>query len=120
MSFRVIACVLLLAAPASAQLYEKKTAIAESAPLPKPAEVRSLIATPQRITLTGGDATQQLIITATLPNDRLQDLTGDVQYSVADSKIAQVSKSARVVPLASGTTEIAVRYGGRQIKVPVE
>src|SRR5205807_1582132 len=37
-----------------------------------------------------------------------------------DPKIAQVSKSGRVVPLASGHTEIAVRYGGHEIKVPVE
>ncbi len=55
MSFRVIACTLLLAAPASAQLYEKKAALTESAPLPKATEVRTLTATPERIMLTGGD-----------------------------------------------------------------
>src|SRR5436305_9840783 len=104
MSFRAIACALIVAVPASAQLYEKKAAPTESAPLPKPAEVRTLTATPERITLTGSDATQQLVITATLASERLQDLTGDVAYALADPKIAQVSKSGRVVPLASGHT----------------
>src|SRR5262249_6353022 len=120
MSFRTIACALLFAAPASAQLYEKRAAPIESAPLPKPIEVRLLTATPERITLTGSDAAQQLVMTATLTNDRLQDLTGDVEYAAADPKIVQVSKSGRMIPLASGQTEIAVRYGGREVKVPVE
>ena len=48
MSFRMLICVLLFAAPASAQLYDKKAAPTESAPLPKPAEVRTLTATPER------------------------------------------------------------------------
>jgi hypothetical protein len=120
MSLRVILCLLLLAAPASAQLYEKKVASADLAPLPKPADVRALTATPDHITLTGGDAAQQLVVTATLTNDHLQDLTGDVEYAIGDPKIAQVSKSGRILPLASGRTEIAVRYGGKEAKVPVE
>src|SRR5262249_12327740 len=73
-----------------------------------------------RITLSGGDAAQQLVVTATLSNEHLQDLTGDVEYAVADPKIAQVSKSGRIIPLTSGRTEIVVRYGGKKAKVPVE
>jgi hypothetical protein len=120
MPLRMIIGLLLVAAPASAQLYDKKTAPTDSAPLPKPAEVQKLTATPDRIALTGSDATQQLIITATLANDRFQDLTGDVEYAASDPKLIQVSKTGRVLPLASGRTEIIVRYGNRETQVPVE
>jgi hypothetical protein len=120
MSFRVIVCLLLLAAPASAQLYEKKSLPTETAPLPKPAEITALAATPDRVSLIGSDAAQQLVITATLHNGRLQDLTGDVEYSPANPKLVRISQSGRVVPLASGHTELTVRYGPREIKVPIE
>ena len=120
MQVRVIFAMLLVAVPASAQLYDKKAAPTESAPLPKPGEVRTLTATPDRIALTGSDAAQQLVITATLTNDRLQDLTGDVEFAAGDPKLIQVSKGGRVLPLPSGRTEITVRYGGRETRVPVE
>jgi hypothetical protein len=120
MSFRTIVAFLLLAAPASAQLYDKKAVPTESAPLPKPAEVQKLTATPDHVTLTGSDAAQQVIVTATLAGDRLQDLTGDVEYVAGDPKLIQVSKSGRILPLASGQTEITVRYGGRETRVPVQ
>src|SRR5262249_6358987 len=92
----------------------------EAAPLPKPAEIQTLTATPERILLEGSDAAQQLIITATLASDRLQDLSTDAQYVSADPKIATVSASGRVVPVASGKTEITARFGGKETRVSVE
>jgi hypothetical protein len=101
--------------------YDKKAPVqSEPAPLPKPGDVQTLTATPAKIALKGGDATQQLILTATLAGNRFQDLTGDVQYEVGDDKIARVTASGRVFPLASGKTEITIRYGDRQVKVGVE
>jgi hypothetical protein len=82
--------------------------------------MQALTATPDRITLKGGDAVQQLVVTATLAGDRLRDLTGDVRYEVADSHVIRVAPTGRVIPLASGTTEITIRHGDRQVKVPVE
>jgi hypothetical protein len=124
MSFRMLMCASLyllgLAASAPAQLYEKKPLPTEAAPLPKPAEIQSLTATPERIILEGSDAAQQLIITATLINDRLQDLSSDAQYASANPKVVAVSASGRVVPVASGKTEIAVRFGGKEMRVAVE
>jgi hypothetical protein len=120
MSFRIIVALLLVAAPVSAQLYDKKAAPTDSAPLPKPADVQKLTATPDRIALSGSDAAQQLIVTATLSSDRLQDLTSDVEYVAGDPKLIQVSKGGRILPLASGRTEITVRYGNRETRVPVE
>ena len=48
----------------------------------------------------------QLVLTATLAGGRLQDLTGDVKYEVADAKVVRVTAAGRVIPLANGTTEI--------------
>src|SRR5262245_44809402 len=79
--------------------------------LPKPADVQSLVAHPQQVTLTGSDDAQQLIVTAALTQGALQDLTGDVKYEVADTKVARVTSGGRVVPLANGSTEIVVRFG---------
>jgi hypothetical protein len=129
MSFCNIRCFLLVAlAPLfalagsafAAEPTKKERAPAELAPLPKPAEVQTLTATPERIVLEGSDASQQLVITATLTSDRLQDLSSDVEYESADPKVARVSRGGRIVPVVSGKTEVAIRYGGREVKVPVE
>src|SRR5262249_4176684 len=88
--------------------------------LPKPAEVKSLAAYPTKIALKGGDAAQQIILTATLDGGRLQDLTGDVQYETADNKVVRVSTSGRVVPVGNGTTAVVARYADKTIKVPVQ
>jgi hypothetical protein len=83
------------------------------------ADVQGLGIHPEKITLRGGDAVQQLIVTATLPGGRLQDLSGDVQYDVADSKIVRVSSTGRVVPIGNGDTRIIAHYGARTAEVPV-
>jgi hypothetical protein len=81
--------------------------------------VKSLEAYPTKIALTGGDDAQQLVLTATLINGQLQDLSGDVQYAVADAKIVRVTSAGRVIPLANGATEITARFGDKVVKVPV-
>ena len=57
--------------------------------LPKPAEVQTFAVYPEKIALQNADDAQQLIVTAGLAGGRLQDLTGDVKYDVADEKVAQ-------------------------------
>src|SRR5207247_9597362 len=65
---------------------------------------------------------RQIVLTAILPAGGYQDLTGDVQYEVADSKLVRDSSAGRVLPLANGTTTITARYGDKSasIKVAVE
>src|SRR5438270_2351126 len=99
-------------------LYNKEAAHTEAVALPKPADVQALVAYPARINLKGSDDAQQLIITAALGGGGLQDLTGDVQYEVADAQIVRVSSSGRVIPLANGTTQITARYGDKVAQVP--
>src|SRR5262249_18188229 len=100
-------------------LYDKEPAKAEPVALPKPAEVKALAVQPDKIALKPLDDAQQLIITATLDGGRLQDLTGDVKYDIADPKVARVASSGRIVPLANGATEITATFGDKVVKVPV-
>jgi hypothetical protein len=120
-TFRHAALVALATAlaAAGARAADKKDAAGE-APPPPPAEVKALSAHPEKLTLKGSDAAAQLIITATLAGDRRADLTGDADFEVADKKIARVLPGGRVLPLASGRTEIVARYGNQTAKVAVE
>ncbi len=99
-------------------LYNKKPVKGDTVAMPKPAEVKALAIHPEKITLRGTDESQQLIITATLA-DRLQDLTGEVKYEVANPAVARVTSLGRVIPLTNGTTEVTARYGDKTIKVAV-
>jgi hypothetical protein len=100
---------------------KKPTATPGEAPsLPTPAEIQSLTVIPTNVRLVGADDSRQLMLTGSLAGSRLQDLSGDVKYEVADGKVAQVTTSGRVVPLANGTTAITARYGDKAVSVPVK
>jgi hypothetical protein len=100
-------------------LYGSKEVKVASAALPAPADVKELAAQPAAITLRGGDASQQLVITANLAGGKRLDLSGDVKYAVADPAVVRVTPSGRVIPLADGATTITARYGDRSVAVPV-
>jgi hypothetical protein len=100
-------------------LYDKEPAKTDAIVLPKPADVQSLAVAPTAITLKGSDDAQQLVVTATLADGRLQDLSTDIKYEVADNKIARVTSTGRVIPLANGRTEITATFGDKLVKVPV-
>src|SRR5262245_57963186 len=89
----------------------KKRTPSETMTLPKPAEVLSLSIYPTKIVLKGRDDARQLICTAELSGGRLQDLSGDVRYVVADATVVQVTRSGRVLPRANGSTSITAHYG---------
>jgi hypothetical protein len=119
-SLLLCSCFIALAQPTiAADPKPNKPTATEDAPPPKPVEVKSLAVNPKAIDLKGGDDTLQLVLTADLGSGRVHDLTGDVKYEVADSKIVRVSSTGRVVPLANGKTEITIQYGSHSIKVPV-
>jgi hypothetical protein len=92
---------------------------AADAPLPSPGEVKSLAVHPAKVGLVGADASAQLVVTATLADGRLVDLTHDVKYAVADGKSAVVLPTGRVLPRANGTSEIVATYGDRTARVPL-
>jgi len=103
---------------ASAQLYTTATAKGEMQ-LPTPAEVQTLQVHPATVALTGADDSRQLILTGSLAGSKLQDLTGNVEYKIANNEIVRVTTSGRIVPLANGTTTITASYGKNTVTVPV-
>jgi hypothetical protein len=86
---------------------------------PKPADVHALQAHPSKLTINGGDDAPQLVITATLANGRAVDLTGDVNYAVADPKTALVTSSGRVIPKGNGATTVTAAFGDKSVSVPL-
>lgn len=103
--------------PASAQLYEKKTVKTEAVALPAPADLTKLAVQPEKMVLKGQDDSAQLVITGFVKDGKLQDLTGDVKYEVANPALARVTSTGRVMPQANGTTEITVTYGDKTAKL---
>jgi hypothetical protein len=104
--------------PASAQLYNTTSASGDHVALPKPEEVQKLTVYPAKVTLKGIDDSSQLIVAGQL-KELQQDLSGDVQYTVANPAIAKVTPSGRVIPLANGATEIVAKYGNHTAKISV-
>ncbi|MBM4067828.1 MAG: DUF1553 domain-containing protein [Planctomycetes bacterium] len=88
--------------------------------LPAPAEVQSLDVQPKTIDLIGADDSRQVVLTGVLSAGKLQDLTGHVQYKIADSTIAKITNSGRVIPLANGATTITAGYGDNRVTIPVK
>ncbi|MEZ6142446.1 MAG: DUF1553 domain-containing protein [Zavarzinella sp.] len=112
----VVACT---TTTAFADLYNNKPQSNDGITLPKPEEVASIAGYPEKVHIKGMDDAAQLIVTATLKNSRLQDLSGDVQYSSSNPKAARVLPSGRVLPVGNGATEITATYGNQSAKVQV-
>jgi hypothetical protein len=88
--------------------------------LPAPADIKELQVFPTKVDLVGADDARQLVLSGALKDgSRLQDLSGDAQYEVADGKVARVTSSGRVIPLANGNTTVAAKYGDKTITVAV-
>ncbi|MCZ2342946.1 MAG: DUF1553 domain-containing protein [Bacteroidales bacterium] len=92
---------------------------AAPAPLPTPADVKTLTVYPTRVSLPNGDASHQMVVTGTLQNGRQVDLTRAVRYTVTDAKLAEVSATGRVTPLANGSTQLTISFGDKTASVPV-
>jgi hypothetical protein len=98
---------------------EKAPATLPAVSLPKPADVASLAARPDKVTLKGLDDAQQILLTATVAGGKLVDLTHDAVYSVDNEKVARVTSSGRVVPLTNGTATVTATYGDKTVKIAV-
>src|SRR5689334_34745 len=105
---------------AAADLYNKEQVPVKEAPLPAAGDIKALSVFPTNVKLKGLDDAQQIVLTAVLNDGRLQDLTQDAKYEVADEKLVRVTTSGRVIPIANGATEISARFGDKAIKLPVK
>jgi hypothetical protein len=106
--------------PISADLYGKKDVKGDMVAMPSPAEVQTLAVHPAQVQLTGLDDSAQLILTASLSNGRVQDLSGDVKYEAANPAIVRVTTAGRIIPLANGSTEVKATYGDKSAKITVK
>src|SRR5437588_2693585 len=101
-----IALTLMARGHLGAQNNDKEPGTPQEAVISSPAEVMSVAVHPTTVRLKGEDDSCQLIATGTLRAAKnggsLQDLSGDVKYAVTDAKVARVTTSGRVIPLADG------------------
>ncbi|OAI42004.1 S-layer protein, partial [Planctomycetaceae bacterium SCGC AG-212-D15] len=100
-------------------IYDKDAPKPDAVALPKPADIQTLEIYPTKIALKGSDDAQQFVLTAKLAGDKLQDLSMDATYEVANPKIVRVTSSGRVIPLSNGATEVVAKFGDKSVKVPV-
>jgi hypothetical protein len=94
-------------------------ALAQDPAGPNPAEVKAVAVHPARVALNGSDDAAQLVVTGTLADGRLVDLTHVARYAVANAT-AVVGTTGRVQPKANGAGEIAVSFGAHTARLPVE
>lgn len=86
----------------------------------KPIPVNSLQVHPQKVSLNSSDDAMQLIVTGTLPDGKLIDLTHQVRYMPSASKSLSITPQGRVSALTNGTTEVQVSYANHTVKIPVD
>ena len=86
---------------------------AADAPLPGPGDVRSLAIHPAKVTLAGSDAAAQLVVTATLADGRLVDLTHDVTVHRRRRQVGDGAGERPRAPAANGTTEVVATFGDK-------
>ncbi|MSQ97670.1 MAG: DUF1549 domain-containing protein, partial [Gemmataceae bacterium] len=84
----------------------------------KPAEVKKLAIQPASVMLVGPDDSAQLVVTASLA-ERVQDLSAQAKYTVANTSVAKVTEAGRIIPLGNGATEITARFGDNSVKIQV-
>jgi hypothetical protein len=77
----------------------------------------ALRVSPPKVRLDSPEATQQLLVSLA---GNPKDLTRGAVYSIVDPKVAAVSAAGVVRPVAEGKTEVLVRRGAFQVKVPLE
>lgn len=88
--------------------------------LPAAKDVTALAIYPAEVRLKGADDAAQLIVTATLAQGRMQDLSGDAQYIVGDAAIVQVTPNGRVLPVGNGQTNITAKFHDKQVSLRVQ
>ena len=72
---------------------------------------------PAEVKLETAQDRQSIVVQAVFDDTTTRDVTGEATFAVADGTKLKVENAA-ALPLADGTTEIAVAWGGREVKLP--
>ena len=103
-----------IAAPARADL-----PTAPDAPAKMVGQPAAVIVQPDKITLSGPRATQQLVITGRYANGNLRDLTHFAEVSVEAGDLVMLDTDRFVRAKKNGTTNLVIKAGPHVVKVPV-
>ncbi len=74
---------------------------------------------PTAVLLDRPEASQQILVTETLPEGRSRDATRAVTYEISVGTVARVDSAGLVRPLADGSAEIIIRRGADEARIPI-
>ena len=74
---------------------------------------------PAQVKIEAPRREMHLVVTGHYADGSMQDLTRVADIAAKDEQIARTEKAA-VLPVANGQTEVTVKVGGHEAKVPVE
>ncbi|MGE5192159.1 MAG: DUF1549 domain-containing protein [Deltaproteobacteria bacterium] len=75
---------------------------------------------PPAVVLASPEGSEQLLVSDLQADGRTIDLTRSVTYKVVAPPVVRVDPAGMIYPLAEGKTEIIIRQGTAQARVPVE
>ncbi len=113
----VTAFLVLFASTVSAAEPAKPSRAASPYP-PRPEAVAAIAIHPAKVALRSSDETAQLVVTATLTDGRLQDVTHAAKFAVADGKTFAITETGRVSPRGDGSSELVVTFAGKTARIP--
>ncbi|MFO0952745.1 MAG: DUF1553 domain-containing protein [Isosphaeraceae bacterium] len=74
---------------------------------------------PAKVGLNGPEATQRLVVVATLPDGSTRDVTASARFEPADATLVKVEAGGLLRPLADGKSDVKVKVGKAEVTVPV-
>lgn len=84
----------------------------------QPADPSNLEIAPPEISLRSARAQQLFVVQATYPDGITRDVTHQAKISLAHPALVKLDKNL-LTPLADGTTQLLVEFGGKKASVPV-
>ncbi len=82
-------------------------------------EIVSLRIVPDRVELSGADASQQLLAIGETPEGETVDLTASAVWSAESPSIVELRDQARAVATADGEVRVAATFAGHSAKVDI-
>lgn len=85
----------------------------------RPIPIQSFEVFPKEVTLRNRNDFQSVVVQATLADGSTREITELASFSLKNRSLATV-ENHRVRPVADGTTDLTIRYGGQEKHIPVE
>lgn len=83
------------------------------------ATLKSLEVSPPSLALYTSQARQTFVVQATYSDGLTQDVTGSARATLLNASLAKLDKNV-LTPLADGTTQLKVAFGGKDVAVPLK